>query len=370
VRVYVWRLLGCVLAGFVLVSMVSYGQSSTDNKTLVLYTSRNEELIKPVIDAYTKKTGVKVTYHTAKAGMLLAKITAQKERQEADLFMTVDAGNLWAAKEAGILQAVSDKALEKKVPAPYRDSEGYWWGVSLRARTLFFHPDKIKPSELSTYAALAEPRFKGKLCMRTSKKVYNQSLVAMLISQYGYEKTLEVVKGWVANLAAPVFSSDTKLIEAVAAGQCAVAIANSYYYGRLLKQDPKFRVKIFWPGQPSSQATQTSAVSSRSAAKDKSKPKDSTQEEAFGVHVNISGVGLLKHTKKVKLAKDFLAYLLADEAQSMFASLNLEYPVVEDVKWDPLLEQWGRFVTSSMPLSVAGQKQQEAIKLMDKAGYR
>ena len=203
---------------------------------LVVYSARKEHLIKPLFDAYTQKTGVEITYITDKAGPLLARLKAEGGNTPADILMTVDAGNLWHAASEGTLVALDSPLLEQQVPANLRDPDKRWFGLSMRARTIVYSTERVKPEELTTYEALADPRWKGRLCLRTSKKVYNQSLVAMMIARHGEEKTEKIVRGWVDNLATQPFSNDTRTMQAIEAGQCDVAIVNTYYFGRLQKK--------------------------------------------------------------------------------------------------------------------------------------
>lgn len=314
---------------------------NSKKEEIVVYTSRNEELIKPVFDMYTKETGVQVVYHTGKAGLLMQKILSEGKKTPADVLLTVDAGNLWAAKEKGILAPVESSVLNKNVDSRFRDPQGYWYGFSLRARTIVYNPDQVKVTELSSYEDLALPKWKDRLCLRTSKKVYNQSLVAMMIEQHGEAKTEGIVKGWVSNLATDVFSNDTKLIEAVAAGKCGVGVVNSYYFGRLVRKKPDLKAKLFWP-----------------------------DAKLGGVHVNVSGGALVANSDNKKVATQFLEFLSSTKAQKMFASLNLEYPVSKSVDKDPLVQSWGSFEYSKLNLDFAGKRQIQAIKLMDRAKYR
>jgi iron(III) transport system substrate-binding protein len=309
--------------------------------TLTVYSARKEHLIKPLFDAYTENTGVKIRYITDKAGPLLARIKAEGKNTPADLFMTVDAGNLWQAADEGILAAIDSKILSDNVPAHLRDPENRWFGLSVRARTIVYSTERVQDGELSTYEGLADPKWKGRLCLRTSKKVYNQSLVAMLISRHGEQKTEEIVRGWVANLATSPFSNDTKTMEAVAAGQCDVAIVNTYYYGRLMKKKPDTKLGIFWPNQ------------------------DST-----GVHVNVSGAGVTTHANNADAAQQLLEWLSSAEAQGKFAALNMEYPVNPAVAADKVVRSWGEYKGDDHNVSQAGAMQAQAIKLMDRAGYR
>ncbi|HAZ75950.1 MAG TPA: iron ABC transporter substrate-binding protein, partial [Enterobacteriaceae bacterium] len=233
---------------------------------VVVYSSRIDELIKPVFDAYTAKTGVKVKFITDKEAPLMQRIKAEGQNATADLLLTVDAGNLWQAEQMGILQPIHSTVIDGNIPPQYRAASHQWTGLSLRARTIAYASERVKPQELSTYEALADKQWEGRLCLRTAKKVYNQSLTATLIETHGAEKTEQILKGWVNNLSTDVFSDDIAVLQAIDAGQCDVGIVNSYYYGRLHKQQPDLGVKLFWPNQGDR-----------------------------GVHVNLSCIGLNKY---------------------------------------------------------------------------
>jgi iron(III) transport system substrate-binding protein len=312
---------------------------------VVVYSARNEQLIKPLFDAYTKETGVAVKFVTDKEGPLLARLKAEGANTPADMLMTVDAGNLWQASEEGLLRPVKSKALDANIPEHLRDPDSEWFGLSIRARTLVYNKDKVKPAELSTYEDLASAKWKNRLCLRTSKKVYNQSLVAMMIYEYGEGKTEDMVQGWVNNLAAPPFPDDTKAMEAVAAGQCDVTIVNTYYYGRLMEKNPKLPLGIFWPNQ-------------------------NLKSQNAGVHVNISGAGVTRHAKNPSGAIKLLEWLSSEKAQNLYADVNLEYPVNAKVKPDATVAAWGSFMQNLINVKQAGTLQAKAVKLMDRAGYK
>ncbi|MFM7123362.1 MAG: extracellular solute-binding protein, partial [Fluviibacter sp.] len=220
------------------------GSAAAD--TVTVYSARNEQLIKPLFDAYTKETGTKIQVLTDKEGPLLERLKAEGAKSPADVLITVDAGNLWHASQMGLLQPIKSSVLNTNVPANLRDPKGEWYALSIRARTIIYNKKFVNPSQLSTYEALAEPQWKGKLCLRTSKKVYNQSLVATMIATLGEKRTEEVVRGWVGNLATDVFADDNAVIKAVAAGQCEVGIVNTYYLARALDKDPNIPVGLFW----------------------------------------------------------------------------------------------------------------------------
>ncbi len=308
---------------------------------LVVYSARNEHLIKPLFDTYTEKTGVDIRYLTDKEGPLLARLKAEGANTPADILMTVDAGNLWQAAEQGVLAPVSSTTLERNIPEHLRDPRGQWYGLSVRARTIVYSTERVKDGELSSYEDLAAPKWNKRLCLRTSKKVYNQSLVATMIERLGEAQTEKVVSGWVSNLAAPPFSNDTKVMEAIASGQCDVGIVNTYYFGRLAKKDPDIKLALFWPNQDNS-----------------------------GVHVNISGAGVTRHAKHPQEAVKLLEWLSGPDAQGIFAALNLEYPADASAKPDPLVAAWGSFKADDSNVSAAGRLQARAVMLMDRAGYR
>lgn len=321
---------------------IFFGGCGTEkNDELVIYSARIEELIKPVFDEYTKETGVNIKFITDKEGPLLQKIKNEGENTQADILITVDAGNLWQAANEGILQSIESEILIKNIPEHLRDPQNQWFGFSVRARTIFYNKNKVNPEDLSSYEDLASQNWKNKLGLRTSKKVYNQSLVAMLIAEHGLEKTEEIVKGWVNNLAADVYSDDTNLLNAISAGQCDVGIANTYYYGRLIKNDPLFPVGIFWANQNEN-----------------------------GVHVNISGAGVTKHSKNKEQAIKFLEWLSSEKAQRIFSEVNLEFPANPAVESVDLVKKWGSFKQNPINVSKAGELQIESIKLMDRAGYK
>ena len=308
---------------------------------VVVYSARIEQLIKPMFDAFTKETGIKVKYTTDNEGALLARLEAEGKNTPADMLITADAGNLWAAAQAGLLKPVKSDVLESNIPAHLRDPANEWFGLSIRARTLIYNTKKVKPEELSTYEDLADPKWRKRLCLRTSKKVYNQSLVAMMIAEHGEAKTEEIVKGWVANLATDPLSDDTRALEFVAAGKCDVTIVNTYYFGRLMSKDPKLPLAVFWPNQNDG-----------------------------GVHVNISGAGVTRHGRHEAAAIKLLEFLSSDKAQNLFADVNMEYPVNPKIAADPFVAAWGEFKQNPMNLAKAGELQTAAVKLMDRAGYR
>jgi len=335
------RSLTASLAVFLSIGLLTPSVSAAEQ--VVVYSARNEQLIKPLFDRYQEETGVRVRFLTDKEGPLLARLRAEGANTPADILLTVDAGNLWQAAEAGLLQQVDSDVLMKNVPEHLRDPNNRWFGLSVRARTIVYNPQNVDPSDLSTYEDLADDKWKNRLCLRTSNKVYNQSLVAMLIQEHGEKTAEEIVRGWVTNLATSPFSDDTAALQAVAAGQCDVTIVNTYYLGRLMRAEPNLPLKIFWPNQA---------------------------EESSGTHVNVSGAGITLHAKNPEGARKLLEWLSSGEAQAAFAGENLEYPVNPTV---PVVEEvaaWGEFRQNPINVTFAGSHQAAAVKLMDRAGYR
>ncbi|MBB2493992.1 extracellular solute-binding protein [Aquipseudomonas ullengensis] len=325
---------------FAALALSAAATSAQAAEEVVVYSSRIDELIKPVFDAYTAKTGVPIKFITDKEAPLMQRIKAEGDNGVADLLITVDAGNLWQAEQMGILQPFTSPTIDANIPPQYRSSSHAWTGLSLRARTIVYSTDRVQPSELSTYEALADSNWEGRLCLRTGKKVYNQSLTATLIETHGAAKAEQIIQGWVNNLATDVFADDNAVILAVDAGQCDVGIVNTYYFGRLHKANPELRAKLFWPNQ-----------------------------NDRGVHVNLSGVGLTQHAPHAEAAKKLVEWMTTPEAQSLFAEINQEFPANPAVKPSSEVAAWGSFKADSLPVEVAGKRQAEAIKMMDRVGW-
>ena len=324
-----------------LLSLFIIFSCAKDSSELTVYTSRQPQLIEPIVEQFTNETGIKVNLLSGNAQELMERIDIEGEDSPADIFMTVDAGVLWQAAERDILAKIDSEILNENIPAHLRDSKNEWFGLSKRARTIVFSSDQFKDNDFSTYEDLADPKWKGKLCLRTSKKVYNRSLIASMIDVYGFDKSKEVVSGWVSNLATEVFSNDTNALKAVSSGQCGVTIVNTYYLARLL-DDPEYNnLSLFWANQ-----------SDR------------------GVHVNISGAGVIKTSKNKKNAVLFLEYLSSNKAQDFYASANKEYPVLIGAKIDESIENWGSFREHTINVSKLGSLQKEAVFLAQEVGYK
>lgn len=323
------------------VLLLAYAVVVSAADEVVVYSSRNEQLIKPLFDAYTKDTGVRVTFITDKEGPLIERLKAEGANTPADLLITVDAGNLWFAAHEGLLRPVDSPVLKANVPDALRDPGNQWVALTIRARTIVYNTKRVKPADLSSYQDLGTAKWKKRLCLRTSKKVYNQSMVAMMIAELGESTTESIVRSWVANLATDVFADDTAMIEAIAAGQCDVGIANTYYFGRFKRKQPDAPVALFWPNQADR-----------------------------GVHVNVSGGGVTRHSKHVAEAVRLLEWLSSPPAQKIFTDIDYEYPANPSVAASPAVAAWGTFKSNPINVSKAGELQRAAVMLMDRAGYR
>jgi iron(III) transport system substrate-binding protein len=307
---------------------------------VVVYSARIESLIKPMFEAFTEKTGIQVKYFTAGEKELFERLQSEGANTPADVFMTVDVGNLWIAENASLLQGFRSEVVDKNIPSHLRAKDNAWVGLSIRARPIMYSTERVKPSELSTYEALGDPKWQGKLCFRTSKKVYTQSLVAAMMKTLGEERTEGIVRRWMVNQPR-IFDSDSKLLEAIAAGQCDVGITNTYYLAHLVAKDAKFPVAVFWPNQ-----------------------------DDRGVHINVSGAGITKHAKHHDNAVKLIEFLSSTDAQNLYADANYEYPANPAVKASTIITAWGDFKADTVDVAAAGELQAAAVKLLDRVGYK
>ena len=322
------------------VSSITTVQAISDDSVTV-YSSRKEHLIKPLFEAFTKDTGVKVEYLTGKGGALIERLKLEGANTPADMFMTVDAGNLWYVGSQDLFQPVQTETLKSNIPSHLRDPNGLWTGLSVRARTIVYSTDRVNSADLSTYADLSASKWKGKLCLRTSKKIYTKSLAASVIYNHGEDKAGDIISGWVNNLAATPNAKDSHVMNAILAGQCDVGLVNTYYFGRLVAKKPNAPLKLFWANQ-----------------------------DTTGVHVNVSGAGVTKHASNAKGATQLLEWLSSSKAQAIYGSLNKEYPANQNIASDDVVSAWGSFKQDDMNLSQAGILQAKAVKLMQMKGYK
>ena len=312
-----------------------------------VYSARHYAVDDDLFASFTEQTSIEVNVVEGNSDELIERIKVEGDASPADVFITVDAGRLWRAEEADILQPVSSAVLDEKVPASLRHPDGLWYGLTKRARVLVYNVDAVDSAELSTYEALAEPVWNGRVCVRSSSNIYNQSLLGSLIETIGVEATEAWAEGLVNNFARDPDGGDVNQIQAVAAGQCDVAIVNHYYWARLAKsdepesQDVIAKTAVFFPNQ-----------------------------EDRGTHVNISGVGVVVGAENKENAIAFLEFLVSPEAQQVFANSNNEYPVVDGVAMEPIVAELGEFKVDEVNVSAYGRNNPEVVKLVDRVGWK
>jgi len=306
---------------------------------LVVYSGRGERLIKPVLDEFTKKTGIKITLHSAGTVELLNKLLTEGDRTPADVYLTVDAGTLERARIAGLLQPIKSEGITKNIPAEMRASDNSWVGLSLRMRVIAYNPQKAKPDEIKTFESLTDPKWKGRLGIRTGSNVYPQSHTAMMIAEKGEAETEKFLRGIAANAGDKIYPSDSRAVEAVAKGEVDVALVNHYYvYGHLRKT-------------PDDSKTLAFVVPPKSA-------------------YNVSGGGILKTSKNKEAAQKLIEFMASDEGQAMFAEENREYPVNPKISAHESMLKRDKFTLTTVPLATMGRYMMPAIDLIDKVGYR
>ncbi len=312
-----------------------------------IYSYRKEVLIRPLLDRFTEKTGVAVNLVNGKADVLLERLKSEGMNSPADILLTADVGRLVRAQKAGVLQGVQSGELNKLVPAQYRDPNGNWFGLSLRSRVIFAAKDRVKAGEINSYEDLADPKWKDRICIRSSGNIYNQSLLGALIAHDGKEKAMAWAKAVKDNMARKPQGGDRDQIKAVAAGECDVAVGNSYYFGKMQAgKDAKQKaaagkVSLIWPNQADR-----------------------------GAHVNISGAGVTKSAKNKENAVKLIEFLASDEAQAIYAKDVFEYPLRDGIELSPTVASWGKFKADDISLAKFADQQGEAVKVFDMVGWR
>ena len=319
-----------------------------ENKVLNLYSSRHYQTDEALYANFTKQTGIRINRIEAGEDALIERVRNEGERSPADGLVTVDAGRLWRAEQLGFFQPVKSALLDARIPASLREPGGLWYGFSLRARLIAYNKAKVKPAEVPTYESLADAKWKGRICMRSSTNIYNLSLMGAMMDHLGEANAEQWARGVKANLAREPKGGDTDQLKSVAAGECDVTISNQYYYARLLRsgkpdeREVGEKVGVVFPNQAS-----------------------------WGTHVNISGAGVMKHAPNRQAAVKFLEYLASDEAQRYFADGNNEWPVVAGVKPDnPVLKMFGTFKQDALNVAVLGRNQPAAQKIYDRAAWK
>lgn len=312
-----------------------------------LYTARHYDSDLPLYERFTKETGIRINRIEGRPDELIARMKSEGASSPADLFITADAGALWRAQQAGLFQPVQSETLAARIPANLREPQGHWYGFMRRARVVAYDKAKVRPEEIDTYEKLAGPRFKGKVCVRSSDSVYNLSLVGAMIEAVGPEKAAEWTRGIVANMARPPKGGDRDQIRGVAAGACEVAITNSYYYIRM-------------------------------ASGDDAKDREVTQKVALGfpslggqgAHVNISGGGVARNAPNRDNAVRLLEFFASADAQRHISANNNEYPASPDVPAPAPVDAYAKFAANPMSVAAFAARQPEAQSMMSAAGWR
>lgn len=323
------------------------GRPQGDAGAVNLYTSRHYDADLELYDAFTKKTGIRVNRLEMKADQLIERVKAEGSASPADVILMADAGALWRADQAGLFQPVSSDVLEERIPQTLQDPQNRWFGFSRRARVIAFAKDRVEPAQVQDYSALADPRFRGRVCVRSSENVYNLSFMAALIEHSGRDAALRWARGVVANMARPPQGGDIDQIKAVAAGVCDLAFTNTYYWLRLQASDDAGERR----------AAQATTLSFPSLA-------------GAGTHVNISGGGIAANAPNREQALKFLEFLASDEAQAVFAGANHEFPAAKGVATPADAAALGDFAIDPIPVVVYGRRQAEAQAVFDEAGWR
>ena len=332
---------------FLLASLLILIATAPISAQINLYTHRHYDSDKILFEKFTKETGIKINVIKGSADQLIQRMISEGKNSPADILLTVDAGRLHRAKEAGVLQSINSKTINKNVPSEMRDPDGFWYGLTVRARVIVYAKDRINSNELSTYEDLATAKWKGKIAIRSSGNIYNQSLMASLIEANGSRRALRWAIGIRKNMARAPRGNDRDQVRAVAAGLADIAVVNTYYLGILANSKEKKdrdvfnKVSVFFPNQNNR-----------------------------GTHINISGAGIAKYSKNKSNAIKFIEFLTSPEAQETFGKVNYEYPLFIENNKSDLLKSWGSFKADKQNLSILGIRNSEAVKLFDRADWK
>ncbi len=321
--------------------------ASNQNQVVNVFSERHYETDKRLFEVFTKETGIKVNVIEGKSDELIERLATEGKDTQADLFVTADVGRLHRAKEKGLLQSASSDILFKNVPENLRDKDNQWFGLTVRARVLVYPKAKINPAQLSTYEDLTDAKWKGRILVRSSTNIYNQSLLASFIAVNGEEKAKAWAKGLVANMGRAPKGSDRDQAKAVVAGEGDIAIMNTYYLGQMLKSADPEEVKVaeklgvFFPNQNTS-----------------------------GTHINVSGAGVTKAAKNKENAIKLMEFLTSVKAQKEYAEANFEYPVNVAVEASDLIKSWGEFKSQNINLTQLGEYNKKAVEIFDQVGWK
>lgn len=326
--------------------MLVAGQSTAVFSAEVnVYSARQEELIKPVLDDFTASTGIRVNLITGNADELITRIVSEGRNSPADLLITTDVGRLYRAKQQQVLQPQQSELLQQAIPAHLRDDAGYWFGLTVRARPVLYAAKRLDEADKAVLHDLTHERWRGRICVRSSGHIYNQSMVAAKLAHHGTAATEQWVRGLVRNFARPPRGGDRDQIRALAAGVCDLAIANTYYLAGMMNdprdQQAAAEVAVYWP-----------------------------EQDGLGTHINISGAGVATHAPNPAAALQLLEFMVQQDSQQWYAEANHEYPVRPGVAYSQTLQSYGDFKADTLPLERLGTLNAEALRLMDRARWR
>lgn len=323
-----------------LASMMSFLPKVHAADELVIYSSKNASYVKPLFDEYSRENGVAISFLVGPTPALISRLEIEGKGNKADIILGTGASYFWTGSEKGLFATVPSRTLERNVPEHLKSPKNDWFSFSKRARTIIYNTGKVSESDLIGYADLADKKWQGRLCLRTSSADYSLSLIAMLIESHGVENTKTTVEGWVNNLAVPPMQDDMQIVEAITEGICDVGIINSYYYARLKREQPETDLKLFWADQ-----------------------------DGAGVHMNVTAAAVTANSSNKLQAIDFLEWLTTKQPQVRYANLSMEYPVNPKVYPTREVAKWGRFSEDEQPIYQTGENREAALKVIEKANY-
>src|SRR5690554_4003659 len=330
-----------------MLSLAMLSCSGEEEEVVNIYTHRHYAADQELFARFTAQTGIKVNVVNASADELIQKLELEGANSPADILITVDAGRLHRAEEKGLFQPFESEIIERNIPAKFRDPENYWTGLTYRARIIAYSKDRVSPEDLSTYEDLASDKWKGRILTRSSENIYNQSLLASIIAANGTEAAEQWAAAVLGNMARDPKGSDRDQVKAVAGGEGDIAIVNTYYIGLMLNDENQEerkaaeQIAIFFPNQADR-----------------------------GTHINISGIGVTKYAPNKENAIRLIEYLSQEEAQSILANMNFEFPINPNVEKVPLHEAWGDFKADDINLSVLGENNSDAVVIFDRVGWK
>lgn len=342
------KIFNIALISIVVGVLGSCGQSSSSDEEVVnVYTHRHYKADDQLFSKFTEETGIKVNIVNASADELIQRLETEGKDSNADILITVDAGRLYRAQEKDLLQPVKTETLTKNIAERFREKDGYWYGMTYRARIIAYAKDRVNPEDIKTYEDLADPKWKGKIVIRSSENIYNQSLLASIIVADGEEKAGSWAKGVVSNFARNPKGSDRDQVKAVASGEGDIAVVNTYYIGLMLNDENEEERKagetvgIIFPNQ-----------------------------DGRGTHINISGIAVTKHAPHKENAIKLMEFLSGEHAQKTLANMNYEYPINSNVSKAAILKTWGDFKADSIELNKLGEYNSKAVTIFDQAGWK